>query len=305
MVLNQWFYRVNNMISELPTLAPRLLLELKKYGHLTDASRILGVSQPAASKALKRSESILGVALIERNIRPLKLTIEGEMVAEFAQKKLDLETALEQRLKDIKSSGASTIRIASFGASSSTHLLPKIVEKLRVYLPALEVSILELNDREAVSALNDGLVDFATIIQDDDNHLTCLPLKNDRLVALVPMNSPLTKHQSLSAQVLSQENFIMTKGGSEKLIRTWYARNGCEPKVKHTAVQLTSILGMIRAGMGVSIIAEMAVPESHPDVAVIALSPEQPRIICIAKHDKDFNSHTAERVWQLLQRFNR
>lgn len=189
------------------------------------------------------------MALIVRNVRPLKLTIEGEMVAEFAQQ--------------------------------------------------------QLNHLEALRALNDGLVDFATIIQDDDHHLPSLPLENDRLVALVPVDSPLAKHQSLCAQDLPQENFIMTKGGSEKLVRTWYARNGCQPKVKHTAVQLTSILGMIRAGIGVSIIAEMAVPEFHPDVTVIALSPEQPRIICITKHDKGFNSHTPERVWKLLLRFNK
>jgi DNA-binding transcriptional LysR family regulator len=292
------------VINKLPTLVPRLLLELKKYGHLTDAAGVLGVSQPAASKALQRSEAILGVSLLRRNVRPLQLTDEGEIVAEFAQKQLDLETALDRRIQGIKKNGASTIRFASFGPSASTHLLPQIVEKLKTYLPELQVSIEELNDVEAIAALNDDLVDFATVIQGEDEDLEYIPLVTDKLIALVPADSPLTKKASLSAKELSLENFIMSKGGSETLIRAWYARNGCEPKVRHTALQLTSILGMIRAGMGVSIIAKMAMPHSHPNVVSVPLSPEQPRIICIARHNRDFNSHTAKRVWQLLKRFN-
>jgi DNA-binding transcriptional LysR family regulator len=280
-----------------------LLLELKKQGHLTEAARALGVSQPAASKALQRSESILGVALIKRDNRPLALTAEGEMIAEFAQKRLELELSVEERIKRIKKSGAGHIRIASFGASASTHLLPQMIEKLKGYLPELEVSILELSDSEMIKALADDLVDFATVIKNDSNQVESLPLANDRLVALVSAESLLAKYTYLSAEVLFKENFIMTKGGSESLIREWFARSGYEPKVKHTALQLTSILAMVRANMGVSIIAEMAVPATHPNVKVIPLTPEQPRIICIAKHEKDFYSHTAQRVWGLLQRF--
>ena len=97
----------------------------------------------------------------------------------------------------------------------------------------------------------------------------------------------------------------MTKGGSETLIRAWFASEGLTPQVKHTALQLTSILGMIRTGMGVSIIAKMAVPESHPEVAVVPLAPEQPRLICIAKSPRDFSSHASKRVWQLMQRYRK
>ncbi|MCO4838443.1 MAG: LysR family transcriptional regulator, partial [Oceanospirillaceae bacterium] len=270
-----------------------------------DAGNALGVSQPAASKAIQRSEALLGVALICRNVRPIKLTHEGELVAEFAKKQHDLETALYQRLQSIKKSGADTIRIASFGPSASTHLLPNIVAQLRGYLSELDVSILELNELESIKALDDGLVDFATVVQIKESNLDCIPLENDQLVALVPADSSLAQQASLSAKKLSQENFIMTKGGSETLIRDWYAQSDLEPRVKHTAMQLTSIFGMIRAGMGVSIIAKMAMPETHPSVIAVPLSPVQPRVICMAKSDKDFNSHTAQRVWQLLQRFNK
>ena len=297
--------KFNFMISQLPSLVPKLLLAVEKSGHLTDAAHALGVSQPAASKALSRAESLLGVALIRRNERPLLLTQEGKLVAEFAQKQQDLETALERQIKAIKKSGASSVKIASFGASASTHLLPKLIEKLKVFLPALDVQIIELHGLELINGLKDGLVDFATVVQDEDPQLEYIPLEKDRLTALVPANSALALCESLSAEDLYKEDFIMSKGGSEALIRAWFSAKGQQPKVKHTALQLTSILGMIRAGMGVSIIAKMAVPESHPEVAVIPLKPEKPRYICIAKSDREFSSHNAMRVWQLMQRFNK
>jgi DNA-binding transcriptional LysR family regulator len=291
------------MINQLPSLVPKLLLSLEKYGHLTEAAHALDVSQPAASKALQRAESLLGVALVCRNERPLTLTLEGQLVAEFAKKQHDLETALNRKIQGIKKSGASTLKIASFGASASTHLLPKLIEKLKVFLPALDVQIIELHGLELINGLKDGLVDFATVVQGNDLQLDYIPLEKDRLTALIPIDSPLAKYPSLSVEDLYQEDFIMSRGGSETLIREWFAAKKQQPKVKHTALQLTSILGMIRAGMGVSIIAQMAVPESHPEVVVVPLTPTQPRIICIAKSQKDFSSHTAKRVWQLLQRY--
>lgn len=293
------------MLDDLPSLAPKLLLALQKSGHLTAAAQSLNVSQPAASKALQRSEALLGVALIKRGERPIALTAEGILLAEYAKQQQGLAHALSQRIQGMKNSGVGTLRIASFGASASTHLLPRLIERLASHLPALTVNILEFNPIEAIKALEDGYVDFATAVLDEDDQFEYLPLAKDRLVALVPACSPLAKRSSLSAADLSNVPFIMTKGGSEPLINAWFAHAGCTPNIKHTALQLTSILGMIRAGMGVSIIANMAVPESHPQVICIPISPAQPRTICLIKTHSEFYSHTAKRAWQLLQRHQR
>ena len=87
------------------------------------------------------------------------------------------------------------------------------------------------------------------------------------------------------------------KGGSEPLVRAWFARTGHEPSVRHNIQQITSILAMVRTGMGVSVIAEMAVPDTHAGVAVIPLTPEQPRVICLARRHGSFASHAAELLW--------
>lgn len=68
-------------LESIPSLVPKLLLQLLALGSITDAALVLGVSQPAASKALRRAEDVLGFALVRRDSRPLLLTEEGRLLS--------------------------------------------------------------------------------------------------------------------------------------------------------------------------------------------------------------------------------
>lgn len=285
-------------LDSIPTLVPKLLLQLLEMGSITDAASILGVSQPAASKALRRAEQQIGIELLRRNSRPLLLTTEGKLIAEYARQQQLQEETLIQRLRLIKKDGAGLIRVASFGASASTHILPKFIHAIGQKQPQIRVEVYEYTDEEALSALREGRVDFAVIVDKEHLDLDIIPVTTDRLVALVHEDDPLSKKSALSAECVLDRDFILTKGGSEALIKEWFSSSNAHLKVKHTAVQLTSILALIRAGLGVSIVAELAVPESHPNISVIPLMPEHPRRICIAKRSGSFSSNAARCAWK-------
>lgn len=194
--------------------------------------------------------------------------------------------------------GRGLVRIASFGASASTHILPALVATVTRSRPMLRVEISESADKPSLQALRDGLADFAIAVEHDAPDLEMIPVARDRLVALVRHGEPLAKRATLDAATLSGCDFILTKGGSEPLVRAWFARTRHEPSVRHNIQQITSILAMVRAGMGVSVIAEMAVPETHAGVAVIPLTAEQPRVICLARRQGSFGSYAAELLWK-------
>lgn len=101
-----------------------------------------------------------------------------------------------------------------------------------------------------------------------------MPLARDRLVALIRAKDPLAQRATLDAKALSFPPFILSKGGSEPLIRA-----------------------MVRAGMGNAIIAEMAVPETHAGVVTVPLAPGFPHTICLARRIGGFASQAAEIVW--------
>ncbi len=292
---------MQDLLGSISPLALRLLPLIERSGNLSEAARALNVSQPAASKALARAEELCGLSLVVRGRRPVTLTAEGRILAEHAARQDELAQFTAQRLTDSRVQGSGLVRIASFGSSASTHILPGLVAAIAKAHRALRVEISESTDQPALQALRDGSVDFAIATQNDDPDLEMLPLARDRLVALIRAADPLAKRATLDAKALSGPPFILTKGGSEPLVRAWFARSGHEPAIRHAIQQITSILALVRAGMGVSIIAEMAVPETHAGVVVVPLTPGLPRTICFARRVGGFTSHAAELVWRAAQ----
>jgi DNA-binding transcriptional LysR family regulator len=166
----------------------------------------------------------------------------------------------------------------------------------------LRIEIAEDTDRPALRALSHELVDLDTTVELEDNTLEFLPLAHDHLIALVRENDPLARLPSLDAHALANRPFILTRGGSEPLLRIWFAHSELEPLVHHKIQQITTILAMVRAGMGVAVIAEMAMPETHEGVISVPLFPKFPRTICLARHAGSFSLHAAELVWQAAAR---
>jgi len=288
--------------NDLPALAPRLLASLARTGNLTATARELGISQPAATKAIQRAESALGLALLRRDRRPLELTAEGGLLAEYAERRHELEESLAARLSSTRTQGAGLVRIGSFGSSASTRILPRLVADVERLRPQMRLEIREFTDEGAYEALRDGRVELATILARDAEDLELVEIAKDRLVALVPDHDPLARGQAVTAQDLSRRPFIMTKGGSEQQIRTWFGLSGLEPVVRHTALQVTSILAMVSSGLGVSMLAEMAVPRLTSGVRAVPLAPEATRHICLARRASTAPSHAAEQLWSLIPR---
>ncbi|MES2667895.1 MAG: LysR family transcriptional regulator [Pseudomonadota bacterium] len=105
----------------------RLLVQIASTGNLTEAARLCAISQPAASKAIPRAEGQSGLRLIRRDRRPVSLPVEGHILADHALRQDQMAQALRLRLEEARVQGSGTVRIASFGASASTHILPGLV----------------------------------------------------------------------------------------------------------------------------------------------------------------------------------
>ena len=128
---------------DLPYAALRLLRQIGQTGNLTEAARACGISQPAASKAIARAEAQIGLALVRRDRRPLCLTAEGRVLADYAQRQEDMARTVRRALEESRVLGRGLVRIASFGASASTRILPGLVAAVTRRRPMLRVAISE------------------------------------------------------------------------------------------------------------------------------------------------------------------
>jgi DNA-binding transcriptional LysR family regulator len=285
----------------LPMMPLRALLLIERTGSLTQAAHALGISQPAVSKAIATLEADLGTSVLRRGMRPLRLTVAGDLLARHAERTSAIEAVTLKHLNDLRTHRLGLVRIGSFGASASTRILPDVLVRFARARPNITLQIAEGTDIETIAALRDGHVDVAVMIEPEGDEFMTLPLAADRLVALVGDQDPLAGRKRLCAADFQDRPFIMTKGGSEPIVRRWFARSGQEPRVDHDVQQLTSILALVRAGLGLSIIAELAIPLTHPGVTLVPLDPEAPRAICFARNRASLPSQAAETFWRYLE----
>jgi len=288
---------------DLPLSVARALDLIGRTGSVSAAAQALGVTQPAVSKGIAQLEARFGFSLLQRGSRPLSLTEEGEALARFArQSDLAQQQALGA-LEDARNNRSGTVRLGSFGSSASFHILPKTLAAFARKHPGITVEVLEYPDEELRKALQDGVVDVAILSAGEEAALETLPITADQLVALLPLNHPLASKAHLSAADLAQDPFILTKGGSGPLVEAWFARAGLAPRVAHSILQVNSIVALVEAGLGVSIMAALALPDVTGKCRVLPLAPTAPRSIAFARTARTFRSNAVDTFWTFCSRF--
>ena len=287
-------------LDDVPVLALRALPEILQSGSISAAARNLGVSQPAVSKSIAQLEDHLGVEMLRRGKMPLLLTDEGMALARYVERDVLLRKQVLDDVAAARRLRKGIVRIGSFGASASTHLLPRLIADLRRLHSGIEVEIHEVPDLDVLAALRAGTVDVGVVVDPADD-LETVAAGTDKLVALVSDAHPLAGKTCVDPVELAAQPFIMTKGGSEPMVRAWFAHGEQVPEIRHTVQQITSILALVRIGLGVSIIAERALPETHANVCVIPLSPNAPRSVYFARMRGGVRSAAVGALWNIVE----
>lgn len=289
------------MIDSVPPLALRALPVIAELGSVTRAAAELGISQPAVSRAITVLEKTLGVVVLRRGPGPITLTVEGQRLAELAKREAILRADALSDVNDLKRKKIGSVRIGSFGASASTRILPNLLRRFSAIHPTVSVEVREISDTDMPAALRDGTVDLALLVEPEDDEFEIISLAQDRLVALLPEVANMRHATSITASELASTPFIMTKGGSEPLVRRWFSRSDIEPRVSHEILQITSILAFVHAGLGASIIAEFAIPDQCPDICILPLDPPAPRPIALARRRGTPRAEAVRTFWRIAE----
>ncbi len=176
-------------------------------GSFSGAGRTLGRSQPAVSLALKRLEDDLGVQLIDRSTRALRLTDAGREVAAYARQFRVLEGKLRASLAELRDLRAGKLTI---GANESTALyLLGHVEAFRERHPGLQVELRRSLSSRIPEALLEGSLELGAISYDPGDPRLCVHrLYDDRLTFVVSPEHRLARCRRISIAELGAETFI-------------------------------------------------------------------------------------------------
>ncbi|MBV7492051.1 LysR family transcriptional regulator [Pseudomonas sp. PDM30] len=225
----------------------------------TAAANRLGISQSAVSHALKSLELELGVELLRRHQTQVELSDIGQQLLLRARAMLGLANTLRQEAADARGMKRGTLRIGSFGPTSSIKLLPLILQQYRAAHPGIEVHIDEGPDRQVLQWLEERRIDIGFVVLPEERFDT-VALIEDQMVALLPADHPLAVHDSLSLKDLCDFPFVLTEAGSSELVSRLFTVARLTPNIRYRCSQLISTLDVVARGDGVTLVAEGSLP---------------------------------------------
>jgi LysR family transcriptional regulator for metE and metH len=248
----------------IPTLEVRhlsLVSEIAATGSVTRAAERLHLTQSALSHQLREIESRLGLQLFLRLGKRMVLTPPGERVLDAARRVLDEIGRTEEDLRLMSQNGKGVLRLCT-QCNTGYHWLPPLLQSFHRKYPGVDVQIMVNATDQPLEALLEGRIDLAIVTSEvDDKRLATSALFDDELVAVVAPSHPFAKRAFIEPDDFAEEHLIVYK--AERADSFIFARVLGPARVEPARVSqvpLTeAILELVKAGLGISVMARWAI----------------------------------------------
>lgn len=206
-----------------------------EYGSFTKAGELLNYSQSGISRMINDLEKEWNITLLERNRSGVKLTSDGSRLLPYAQSLCDEYQKLQMQVDDLHGVQSGIIRIGTF-SSVATHWLPNIIKAFQKDYPGIDYELLLGDYTEIEEWIAEGRVDCGFLRLPTNPDFEIIYLEQDKLLAILPENHPLTKYDKVPIADLCNEPFMLLEKGAKAEVSEVFERNGLTPRVHFTTV---------------------------------------------------------------------
>ena len=183
------------------------LMTVVEQESLTRASQVLGCTQSAVSHSIETLEQELGFAVLKRGRAGVRLTAEGERLLPAVRGLLNSAEQLEQVAASIRGLDSGTVRIGAF-TSVAVHWLPGVLKEFQADYPKVDFRLLNGDYHDVEQWLSDGSVDIGFVNVPCALDCECIPLLEDRLLAILPEDSRFKSYPKFPLTECETEPFI-------------------------------------------------------------------------------------------------
>ena len=254
-----------------------VLREVALRGSFSAAAESLAYTQPAISQQIARLEKHVGVKLIEREPRGVRLTPAGEVLVRHTERVMAQLAAADEELQDVAAQARGRLRIGSFATAAGT-IVPRAVAAFRPLRPAIEVEISLLDPHESIPAVRRGDLEIAITEEGgfesevDTNGLQIEHLLDDHMWVSLPVDHPLATRPTVDLIDLRDEDWMFaclsgTCADSNVVLRACRDA-GFQPRIAYQSDDYFAIQGLVASGMGVALIPGLGLASTRDDVAV-------------------------------------
>lgn len=233
----------------------RAYLAVAEAGSTAGAARLLNLSQPSVSVAIKELEVGLGQPLFQR--QPAK----GLVLTPFGQRKLPEARGLAAGLAAFEKAplpGTEPAGHVAFGyfTTLGPQYVPGILQRMARDYPKVTVQPVEADLNEMNNLIEAGRIELALSYDVEMGpRIATETVAQLRPYALLPARHPLARRVSVTPMALAQEPFILVDLPlSRDFLLSVFRAEGIEPKIAHRTRALEMVLGLVANGLGVSVL---------------------------------------------------
>lgn len=272
----------------------RYFQAVAQEGSFTRAAARLHMAQPPLSRQIRQLEDELGVTLIERGSRALKLTEAGRFLLEQS---LQLTARLEEIVQGTRRLGRHERGWFGIGfvPSSLYGFVPELIRRLREADPRIEVGLAEMTTLPQIEALKAGRIDIGIgRILLDDPAIERRVLMAEPLLAALPSLHPLAKRRRVSIAELAAQPFVLyparPRPNYGDYVLDLFRAAGHVPQVVQEANELQTAIGLVAAGLGVTVVPASVHRLHREDIVHVPIDADTFVSPLILSHRKDDRS---------------
>jgi DNA-binding transcriptional LysR family regulator len=251
--------------------------------NFTRAAKRLGINQPPLSLQIQQLENELGTQLFRRRTRGVELTDAGKLMLEEARVILKQVETAKTGVRRRARGETGRLIVGSAGATYFHPLIPAVFREYGMRYPGIILAPQASSTALLVARLCAGQIDIAFIrppISDNDD-VSTEPLVDEDTVIVVPTRHELSHSASAPLATLANETFILfpralNPGAYDAILGACH-RAGFNPMLGQEAPQMVSVIPLVAAGLGVSVVPSSFSRILSDGVSYLAIEGDAPR----------------------------
>lgn len=251
----------------------------------TKAAKVLGYTQSSVSQMVAGLEKEFGIQILKRSRNGVSLTAEGAEIYPLIIQTLRQYQALQERAAALTGLKTGTVRIGAI-TSVSSYWLPELFKSFKAQYPNIEFVLQQGDYGMILDWLKRGEIDFGLMTAEYGEGFHKVVLHQTEMKVFLPSQHPLANEKTLPIESLANDPFILVEGGGYSEPLAAFERAGVQPNVRYRIQDDYTIMAMVEAGLGISILSELVSTRTNFDVLAKSIEPKVMRPVSIVYRDK-------------------
>jgi len=258
-----------------------VFMKVVEFGSLSRAADYCNYSQSAVSQIIIAMENEFGLKLLNRSHAGVSVTSDGEELLPYIQKMSQSHNELSDKVNELLGIESGLIRIGTF-SSISCHLLSPMLKDFKAQHPNIKFELIQGDYRKIEMWISEGVVDFGFVDLPTLKDFEVIPIFEDRMLAILPVNHPYCNEETVPLTLFEQESMILLEEGTKKEVLDMFRKHKIKAKVEYRLDDDYTIMSMVENGLGISILAELILKRVQYRLVTKETSPSFSRSIGIA-----------------------